>query len=89
MKVIAVMLLVWLAWRYLRPAPVLAVGRAREEAAARKVLGVTKGADADDIRAAHRRLMTSLHPDRGGSPELARQVNAARDTLLAALGRAD
>jgi hypothetical protein len=29
--------------------------------------------------------MSELHPDRGGSEQRARRVNAARDTLLAAL----
>lgn len=49
---------------------------------ARDVLGVSVQASETDIRAAHRRLMAELHPDRGGSAERARQVNAARDTLL-------
>ena len=49
---------------------------------ARAVLGVAPDADADEIRAAHRRLLANLHPDRGGSDELARRVNAARDVLL-------
>lgn len=53
-----------------------------DEAEARAVLGVARDADADAIRAAHRRLMGSVHPDRGGSAELARRVNAARDLLL-------
>jgi hypothetical protein len=52
------------------------------EREARAVLGVGPDADADAIRAAHRRLASSLHPDRGGSDELARRVNAARDVLL-------
>lgn len=52
------------------------------EADARAVLGVGRDAGPDEIRAAHRRLISSVHPDRGGSPELTRQVNAARDTLL-------
>ncbi len=34
------------------------------------------------VRAAHCRLVASVHPDRGGSAELARRVNAARDLLL-------
>ncbi len=55
-------------------------------AAARAVLGVGPDADADAIRAAHRRLIAAVHPDRGGSTELTRQINAARDTLLARLG---
>jgi len=42
-------------------------------------------ADADEaaVRAAHRRLIARVHPDAGGSDELARRVNLARDTLLA------
>ncbi|WP_326523810.1 J domain-containing protein [Sphingomonas sp.] len=58
------------------PAVLLADGEAR------RILGVAADADADMIRAAHRRLIASVHPDRGGSEELTRQVNAARDTLL-------
>lgn len=46
------------------------------------VLGLEPGASEDDIKAAHRRLMRSAHPDHGGSDELARQINAARDFLL-------
>ena len=34
------------------------------------------------IRAAHRRLLAAVHPDRGGSADLTRRVNAARDLLL-------
>ncbi len=39
-------------------------------------------AHAFTIRAAHPRLIAGVHPDRGGSAELARRVNAARDLLL-------
>ena len=53
---------------------------------ARKVLGLKPGADEAAIRAAHRRVMKSAHPDHGGSDWLARQVNEARDVLLAELG---
>jgi CysZ protein len=49
---------------------------------ARAVLGVSGEADADAIRAAHRRLVSAVHPDKGGSAELTRRINAARDTLL-------
>ena len=52
------------------------------EGEAREVLGVAADADADTIRAAHRRLIAAVHPDRGGSPDLARRINAARDALL-------
>ncbi len=52
---------------------------------AHRVLGVAADADADAIRAAHRRLVARVHPDHGGSAELAARVNAARDLLLAEL----
>ncbi len=51
-------------------------------AEARELLGVSEHADQTSIRDAHRRLIAKVHPDVGGSAELARRVNAARDTLL-------
>lgn len=73
-------------WFYLRPKlkrPAVARPPAeRELADARDVLGIGPDADAEAIRAAHRRLASGVHPDRGGSVELARRVNAARDLLL-------
>lgn len=51
---------------------------------ARRLLGVPDGASVADIRAAHRRLIAKVHPDAGGSEELARRINAARDALIAA-----
>lgn len=56
--------------------------RPSEERAALAVLGLDNGADAEEIRAAHRRLLQAVHPDHGGSAELTRRVNAARDLLL-------
>lgn len=47
-----------------------------------KVLGLKKGTDAKAIKAAHRRLMSGLHPDKGGSDYLAQQINRAKDVLL-------
>lgn len=72
----------------------LARGRSRGTASpgmnadqARRVLGVAPGADAEAIRAAHRRLVARVHPDQGGSADLAQRVNAARDILLGELAR--
>ncbi|OJV33733.1 MULTISPECIES: J domain-containing protein [unclassified Sphingomonas] len=53
-----------------------------ERKAARALLGVGPRADAEAIRAAHRRLMAEAHPDHGGSDNRARELNAARDLLL-------
>jgi hypothetical protein len=52
----------------------------REEALA--VLGLAEGASADEIRAAHRRLIQRMHPDVGGSADLAARINRAKDVLL-------
>ena len=49
---------------------------------ARALLGVMEDADETTIRAAHRRLIASVHPDRGGTEALAAEINAARDLLL-------
>jgi DnaJ homolog subfamily C member 19 len=54
---------------------------------ARDILGVGPDASADEIRAAHRRIIAQVHPDKGGTAELTRRVNAARDALLDALNR--
>jgi hypothetical protein len=52
------------------------------------VLGLERNADAEAVRAAHRKLMQSMHPDRGGSSYLAARINEARDRILAHLGEA-
>lgn len=55
---------------------------AMDETTALSILGLQKGAGPDEIKAAHRRLMTRLHPDHGGSSYLAAQLNQAKDCLL-------
>ena len=52
----------------------------RDEALA--VLGLTEGATVDEIRAAHRRLIQRMHPDVGGTADLAARINRAKDVLL-------
>lgn len=49
---------------------------------AASVLGLTVDAGADDIRAAHRKLISQIHPDKGGTDYLAGKINEARDTML-------
>lgn len=59
-----------------RDEPVMTRARALD------ILGLAEGADDDEVVAAHRRLISAVHPDRGGSSYLASQLNRARDFLL-------
>jgi hypothetical protein len=53
------------------------------DADARRMLGVGEDADADDVRAARRRLAKALHPDvEGGDAEAMRRLNEAADVVL-------
>lgn len=72
---------IWLLLRNRKssPAPGMPVAEAR------RVLAVSPGADAATIQEAHRRLIQRVHPDAGGTEELARRVNLAREALLAEL----
>ena len=54
------------------------IGRAESLA----ILGLAEGATAEEIRAAHRRLIQRVHPDVGGSADLAARINRAKDILL-------
>ena len=52
---------------------------------ARKILGLAPGCTRADVIASHRRLISAVHPDRGGSTYLAQQLNDAKRHLLAQL----
>lgn len=51
-----------------------------EEAAA--FLGVAPEATTEEIKAAHRKLISQIHPDKGGTDYLASKINEARDLML-------
>ena len=70
-------------WEYLRAQSVADRSLAR----ARAILDVSRNATAEEIRAAHRRIATINHPDRGGSSATLQEANAARDLLLDHLSR--
>lgn len=66
--------------------PPAQLAKLMSEEEALSVLGLQAGADAEAIRAAHRKLISQLHPDRGGTDYLAAKINDARDYLLKRLG---
>ena len=51
-------------------------------AEALKVLGLEEGATEEQVRAAHRRLILQIHPDKGGTSYLAAKINEAKDVLM-------
>lgn len=66
------------AWRRYQAGLTTPVSRAE----AARLLDVPIDADAATVIAAHKRLISRVHPDTGGSAELASRVNQARDALL-------
>jgi hypothetical protein len=67
-------------WRTKRAPRAPGVDMSREDALG--VLGLAAGASDEEIRAAHRRLIQRVHPDVGGSADLAARINRAKEVLL-------
>ena len=68
-------------WEYLAAKPT----RGQAVFKARKLLSVREGATRPEILEAHRRMITQVHPDRGGTNGQVHEADAARDLLLASL----
>ena len=49
---------------------------------ARRLLGVNDRASREEIVVAHRKLVTMVHPDKGGTNQQVHEANAARDILF-------
>jgi len=69
-------------WRNARRPPPAGSRTDMSRSEALAVLGLADGATADEIRAAHRRLIQRMHPDMGGTADLAARINRAKDVLL-------
>lgn len=52
-----------------------------------EILGLRPGATREEVIDAHRKLMSRVHPDKGGSDYLAQSINQARKILLDDSGR--
>ncbi len=73
-------LVIW-AWRKaVSPSGGMSISEAAQ------LLGVDEDADEAAITDAHKRLIAKVHPDVGGSADLAARVNQARDVLLSQRG---
>lgn len=69
--------IIFWSWRRDLPSP-----KTMRRADAARLLGVRLDSSVDEICEAHKRLIARVHPDAGGSADLAAQVNLARDVLL-------
>lgn len=88
-KIVVLIALALIAWKLVTGRwpwqPRLGSRRSELREQARNLLGVTPTAGRREILEAHRGLLATVHPDRGGSNELVHEANAARDVLLADL----
>ena len=78
-RIIALLVLGFVVYRlasaWLRPA-------AMSPGDAARLLGIAADADSQSVIDAHRRLIARVHPDVGGTDELAARINRARDVML-------
>jgi len=86
-KALLLLVAVGLIYAWIRRAMVS--GSRMKPSEARALLDVPPNATAEEVRAAHRKIIARVHPDAGGSAGLATRVNAARDILLEELKRRD
>jgi hypothetical protein len=87
-RLLIIALLVVIGWRLLIgrwPWQPKSLVRDRKLGEARRLLGLGPAASREEVRSAHRRLLASVHPDRGGSSAQVHEADAARDLLLAQL----
>lgn len=89
-RILAALIVICVLWRWAFdqwPWEALATRSTRQQSLfkARKLLGVEQDATAEQIKAAHKRLIAMVHPDRGGSSDKVHEANAARDLLLSEL----
>lgn len=91
MKLLWILALAAIAWRIFRGKwpwqALFATERSHAVSSARILLGVRQDASREDIIEAHRKLISMVHPDRGGTNEQVHEANAARDILLAEQAR--
>lgn len=74
---VALALVLWYLWtRFRASTSAMTV----DEAA--RTLEIGLDATPEEVIAAHKRLIAKVHPDAGGSADLAARVNRARDVLL-------
>ena len=87
LKFAVILLVICALWRWALgswPWEMLRAKPTRQQAVfnARKLLRVERGANREQILAAHKRLIAMVHPDRGGSNAQVHEANDARDLLL-------
>jgi len=78
--VLAVLAFKWITGRW--PWQRTLSARQQAIANARKILGVSANANRTEINSAHKRLVSMVHPDRGGTNQQVHEANDARDVLL-------